>query len=83
MKTFLQYITEKNQTLIDNDTNKFIQNLLSGKTATAYHGTNRDFKDFNPAHIREWRAETFLGKGFFLTTEWYLAASYADATKRL
>ena len=78
MKTFLQYITEKKQSL-DNDTNKFVQDLLSGKTATAYHGTNRDFNDFNPSHIRDWRAETFLGKGFFLTSEWYIAAKYADA----
>lgn len=78
----MQYIKKYESSKIvnlDDNTNRIIDYLKTGKSVQAYHGTNRDYDIFSNKHIREWRAKSFLGNGIFLTSEWYIAAQYADA----
>ena len=79
IKNYIQFINEKSTQLLDNDTNNIINSLISGKDAFAYHGTNRTFDKFDNKHIRDWRAETFLGSGVFLTANFNIAIKYSDA----
>lgn len=56
-----------------------LQNILTQKPSYAYHGTNRDFKEFSDKETRSWRANKFLGNGVFLTPSIDVAKKYANA----
>lgn len=54
-------------------------NLLEGKKAVFYHGTNVDFKKFDPNKAKKQRNDKFFGGGIFLTPTTSTASRYANA----
>jgi len=56
-----------------------IKRILDGGDSFGYHGTNKNFDQFNISYLREWRADQFLGKGIFLTPDKDIAIKYANA----
>jgi hypothetical protein len=56
-----------------------LSNIVNGKDAIAYHGTNKDFNSFNIETVRKWRADMFYGVGIGLTSDKYVAEKYANA----
>lgn len=75
-KTKEEFLTFSKKYWVSNDS---LDRILDGKDSYAFHGTNRDFNNFDISFLRQWRADMFLGKGVFLTPEKYIAEKYADA----
>ena len=88
MKTFKEFIYEK-KILKGNflnylekewlDPNGSLRRITNGEDSFGFHGTNREFDNFDMSFLREWRADEFLGKGIFLTPNRDVAEKYADA----
>lgn len=94
MKDISHYLINEYKTKINPNLEpiKFIQNsqdfyhgrdqfikLIEGKKAVFYHGTNVDFKKFNPSTAKKNRNDKFFGGGIFLTPNFSTANRYANA----
>jgi hypothetical protein len=89
MKTFNEFLTESRKFKTKEEflkysnnnwsSNDSLERILNGQDSYAFHGSNRDFDNFDMSFLREWRAEMFLGKGIFLTPSREIAQEYSDA----
>ena len=78
MKNYKKFIADEEH--IFNDSKAYFNALYKGETIYGYHGTNRDFDEFDIDEIRKLRLDRFTGKeGIYFSIDYDVAVKYAHS----